>query len=60
MLALTPVDATTMNFVVKDAGKVMATGTRVVSKDGKVMTLSGKGTDAAGKPVESTLVFDKR
>ena len=35
-------------------------GTRVISKDGKVMTVSGKGTDAAGKPVESTLVFDKR
>jgi hypothetical protein len=25
-----------------------------------VLSFSGKGTDAAGKPVESTLVFDKR
>jgi hypothetical protein len=60
MISLTPVDASTSNFVVKNAGKVITTGTRVVSKDGKVMTLSSKGTDAAGKPTESTLVFDKR
>lgn len=60
MISLTSVDASTNNYVVKNAGKVMITGTRVISKDGKVMTLSGKGADAAGKPMESTLVFDKR
>jgi hypothetical protein len=59
MISLTPVDGSTNNYVVKNAGKEMITGTRVISKDGKVMTLSSKGTDAAGKPTESTLVFDK-
>jgi hypothetical protein len=60
MISLTSVDATTTKFVLKKEGKEVGTGTRVISKDGKTMTLSGKGTDAAGKPVESTLVFDKR
>jgi hypothetical protein len=60
MLSLTPVDATTLNYTLKKEGKVVGTGTRVISKDGKTMTLSHKINDAAGKPVESTLVFDNR
>ena len=59
-LVLTPVDASTTNFTTKLAGKVVATGSRVVSKDGKVMTLSTKGVDPAGKAMESTMVYDKR
>ena len=59
-LVLTPVDALTMNFTTKLAGKVVATGSRVISKDGKVMTLSTKGVNAAGAPMESTMVYDKR
>ena len=57
-LALTPVDALTTNFTTKLAGKVMATGNRVLSKDGKAMTLSIKGVNPA-KPMESTMVYDK-
>jgi hypothetical protein len=60
MLSLTPVDATRTNFSLKNEGKVVGTGTRVISTDGKTMTLSSKRTDAAGKIQESTLVFDKR
>jgi hypothetical protein len=59
-LVLTPVDAMTVNFVTKLAGKFVSSGTRVISKDGAIMTLSSKGTNPAGKPVESTLVFDRR
>ena len=59
-LALTPVDAWTTNFTTKLAGKVVATGSRVLSKDGKVMTQSTKGLNPTGKPAESTLVFDRR
>jgi hypothetical protein len=44
----------------KNAGKVVFTGTRVISKDGKVMTISGKGTNAKGEPLEFIMVFDKR
>ena len=59
-LVLTPVDAMTTNFTTKLAGKVVATGSRVLSKDGKVMTLWTKGVNPAGKPMESTMVYDKR
>jgi hypothetical protein len=59
-ISITPVDASTVNWTTKKAGKVVLTGTRVISKDGKVMTISGKGTDAKGQPMEVILVFDKR
>ena len=59
-ISLTPVDALTANWTGKKAGQVVMTGTRVISKDGKVMTISGKGTDAKGQPLEVILVFDKR
>jgi hypothetical protein len=32
----------------------------VVSKDGKVMTITAKGTNANGQPVSDVLVFDKQ
>jgi hypothetical protein len=59
-ISLTSVDASTVNYTNKKAGKVVVTGTRVISKDGKVMTLSGKGTDSKGQPWEVNMVFDKR
>jgi len=59
-ISITPVDALTVNWTNKKAGKVVITGTRVISKDGKVMTISDKGTDAKGQPLEVILVFDKR
>ncbi len=33
---------------------------RVVSKDGKVMTLTSKGTDAKGQQVHNVAVYDKQ
>ena len=57
---LTPVNALTVNFTTKLAGKIVTTGTRVLSNDGKNMTLSSKGVNAAGKPLESTMVYDRR
>lgn len=59
-LVLTPVDPLTVNFVTKFAGKVVYSGTRVISKDGMTMTLSTKGVNPAGKPFESTMIFDRR
>jgi hypothetical protein len=35
------------------------TGT-AISKDGKTMTLASKGTNAEGKPFESTMVYDRK
>jgi hypothetical protein len=59
-VALNWVDNFTASFVQKKNGKVVLTGQRVVSKDGKTMTIAGKGTDPAGKPVEIALVFERR
>jgi hypothetical protein len=44
----------------KKAGKVISHVTRVVSRDGKVWTLTTEGKDAQGKPISSVLVFDKK
>lgn len=59
-LVLTPVDALTVKFLTKLKGEVVYTGTRVMSADGKTMTLWTKGMNPAGKPFESTMVFDRR
>ncbi len=59
-IALTRVDERNVRFTQKKAGKVVSTGTRVVSPDGKTLTVSSTGTNAAGQPTKSTLVFDRR
>lgn len=40
-------------------GKAVQTYTRVVSKDGKTMTVTVKGTNAQGQPVNNVIVFEK-
>ena len=59
-LVLTPVDPLTVKFHTKLKGEVVYAGTRVISADGKAMTLWTKGLNSAGKPFESTMVFDRR
>jgi hypothetical protein len=59
-LSLKRIDPFTSEFTQKKAGKVVATGTRVISKDGKVMTITTKGTNAKGQPFNDVEVFDKR
>ena len=44
----------------KTGGPYQATGHIGISKDGKTMTLTTKGTGADGKPFTSTLVFEKQ
>lgn len=59
-VALTRVDNSTASFTQKRGGNVALTGTRVISQDGKTMTISGKGTNAKGQPTDIMLVFEKR
>jgi hypothetical protein len=55
------VDANTTSWEVKKTGgKYHATGKNVISKDGKTLTQTSKGTSAEGKPETSTNVFDKQ
>ncbi|HTR27147.1 MAG TPA: hypothetical protein VMI10_24455 [Terriglobales bacterium] len=44
----------------KKGGKVTASGTIVVSADGKTRTVTVSSTDAAGKKVSYTAVYDKQ
>ena len=42
------------------AGCPVQTGQNVISKDGKTLTQTSKGTSAEGKPEASTNVFDRQ
>jgi hypothetical protein len=44
----------------KKGGKVTLTARIVVAADGKSRTVTGSGTDAAGKKISSTAVYDKQ
>jgi hypothetical protein len=58
--AIKQVDDHTSDLTVKKGGKVTITGKAVVSADGKTRTVTLSGTDAAGKHIESTAVYDKQ
>jgi len=59
-LSVKQVDSNTVKFTQKKAGKVVSTGSRTVSKDGKTLTLKSKGTTAKGEKSENVGVFDKQ
>ena len=59
-LSLKRIDAFTIEFTQKRGGKVVITGTRTISKDGKVMTITTKGTNAQGQTINDVAVFEKR
>jgi hypothetical protein len=54
------VDANSVNSTQKKGGKVVIHTTRVVSKDGKTLTNTTWGTNAAGKEFKNVEVFDKK
>ena len=58
--SLKQVDERTNDLMVKKNGKVTMSGKIVVSADGKSRTVTVSGTDAAGKKVTSTAVYDKQ
>jgi len=59
-VSLKRIDANTSERTDSKNGKVVQTFTRVVSKDGKTMTVTIKGTNAQGQPVNNVVVFEKR
>jgi hypothetical protein len=59
-VSLTQVDASTVQATRKKAGKVVTTFQRVVSADGKVMTITTKGTNAKGQAATDVGVFDRQ
>ena len=59
-MSLKRIDDSTTEATLKKAGKVVINSTRLISKDGKVMTVKTKGTNAKGGTFNNTLVFDKQ
>lgn len=60
-ISVKQVDANTLTTVAKKSdGKYKSSGKTVISKDGKTMTTTSKGTTADGKPFTYTMVWDKQ
>jgi hypothetical protein len=60
VVAGTRIDAYTLTFIYKKGGKVTVTTTNVASSDGKTYTITAKGTNAQGQPVNSVAVYDRQ
>jgi hypothetical protein len=60
MLSLKRVNARTTERTDKKGGKTTLRYRRVVSADGKTMTVTVKGKNAAGETVNNTAVFEKQ
>jgi hypothetical protein len=54
------INSHTTEYTYKKAGKVTAAGRRAVSKDGKTLTITTKGTNAKGQTVYSVALYDKQ
>jgi len=60
-ISLKKVNDNTFTYETKNsANKYQAHGKLTVSSDGKTMTMKAKGTDADGKPISVTLVYEKQ
>jgi hypothetical protein len=53
-------NTTTTEVINKADGTYHQTTQSVISKDGKTWTMTAEGTDAKGKPVTATIVFEKQ
>jgi len=60
MRSIRKVDDHTLTATQKKDGKVTTTARIVLSADGKTRTVAASGTDAKGKKISSTAVYDKQ
>ena len=61
MTSMKQLDANTFTFEnKKTGGKYHSTGRSVISKDGKTMTQTTKGTDSEGKPISGKYIYEKQ
>jgi uncharacterized protein RhaS with RHS repeats len=54
------IDASTSEATLKKNGKIVSVSRRVISSDGKQMTVTTTGVNDKGQPIKSELVFDRR
>ena len=59
-VSLKRLDANTTERTDKKGGKVTQTLTRKLSSDGKTLTVTIKGTDAEGRPINNLAVLEKQ
>jgi hypothetical protein len=59
-VAMKRIDAHTTESTFKKGGKVVSTARVSISADGKVRTITAKGTGPDGKPTNLRLVYDKQ
>ncbi|HEY4355226.1 MAG TPA: hypothetical protein VGN16_05735 [Acidobacteriaceae bacterium] len=59
-IAIKRVDAYTFTATTIRAGKVMRRVRGVVSKDGKITTLTARGTDGKGRPATAVTIWEKQ
>lgn len=59
-VARTRLNATTVQTINKKGGKVMSTQTSEVSADGKTRTVTTKGVNASGQPMNNVGVYEKQ
>jgi hypothetical protein len=59
-IALKRIDDNTAEATLKKGGKVVRHAKRVVSKDGKVMTITMTGTNEKGEKIHNIAVYDKQ
>jgi steroid delta-isomerase-like uncharacterized protein len=57
---LKKIDATTVEWVFKNAGKEVERWRATLSKDGKTNTSTGKGTNPQGQEYKATWIYDKQ
>ena len=60
MIALKRINDHTTEATLKKSGKVVSTARRVVSKDGKTLTLTITGTNAKGQKMKNIAVYEKQ
>jgi hypothetical protein len=59
-VALKRINPTTIEVTNKKAGKVLVTLRVIVSKNGKVTTITGTGTNGNGQAVNNSMVYEKQ
>jgi hypothetical protein len=59
-IAIERIDSNTYRSTLKKAGQIVVTEEIVVSKNGKVTTITVKGPDANGQPTTVVRVYDKQ
>ena len=59
-IALTKIDAQTDEAILKHGDVVVGISRRVISQDGKSMTITYKGTDPMGQQVDNMGVYEKQ